>query len=44
MERSSLENTSVDGRIKLELILDDLDGKEVIGFIWLKIRISDGIL
>jgi hypothetical protein len=44
MERSRSENTEVVGRTKLKLILEELDGRVLIGFVWLKIGIIDGLL
>ena len=43
-ERDNLKDLSVDGKIILEWILNKLVGKAWAGFIWLRIRTSDGLL
>jgi hypothetical protein len=41
--RDHLEEPGVDGRIILEWILRKQGGKVWIGFIWIRIRTSDGL-
>jgi len=43
-EREHSEDLGTDCKITLEWILEKYGGKEWTGFIWLRIRTSDGLL
>jgi hypothetical protein len=43
-EREHFKDLGVDGNIKLKLIIRELDGVELTGLVWLRIRTGGGRL